>query len=89
MEFFRKQGAKGGKIGGKRSLETMTPEQRTERARSRYYGANATGPDAGFCASGPWLLLRPFGMGNRPQVPQGHFYAPQEVNAMANFEGDG
>jgi hypothetical protein len=32
-EFFKKQGAKGGKIGGKRSLETMTPEQRSERAR--------------------------------------------------------
>ncbi len=33
LEFFKKQGAKGGKIGGKRSLETMPPEQRTERAR--------------------------------------------------------
>jgi hypothetical protein len=33
LEFFRKQGAKGGKIGGKRSLETMTPEQRSERSR--------------------------------------------------------
>jgi hypothetical protein len=33
LEFFRKQGSKGGKIGGKRSLETMTPEQRTERAK--------------------------------------------------------
>jgi hypothetical protein len=33
LEFFRKQGSKGGKIGGKRSLETMTPEQRSERAR--------------------------------------------------------
>jgi len=33
LEFFRKQGAKGGKIGGKRSLDTMTPEQRSERAR--------------------------------------------------------
>jgi hypothetical protein len=32
-EFFKKQGSKGGKIGGKRSLETMTPEQRSERAR--------------------------------------------------------
>jgi len=32
-EFFKKQGAKGGRIGGKRSLETMTPEQRSERAR--------------------------------------------------------
>lgn len=33
LEFFRKQGSKGGKIGGKRSLETMTPKERTERAR--------------------------------------------------------
>jgi hypothetical protein len=33
LEFFRKQGAKGGKIGGKRSLETMTPEQRVARAK--------------------------------------------------------
>ena len=33
LEFFRKQGAKGGKLGGKRSLETMTPEQRAARAK--------------------------------------------------------
>lgn len=33
LEFFRKQGAKGGKIGGKRSLDTMTPEERTARAK--------------------------------------------------------
>jgi hypothetical protein len=37
LEFFRRQGAKGGKIGGKiggkRSLETMTPEERTARAK--------------------------------------------------------
>jgi len=37
LKFFqdegRKGGAKGGKIGGKRSLETMTPEQRTARAK--------------------------------------------------------
>jgi hypothetical protein len=33
MEYFRKQGAKGGKIGGKRSLETMTPGERTARAK--------------------------------------------------------
>jgi hypothetical protein len=36
-EFFRKlgekYGSKAGKIGGKRSLETMTPEQRTARAK--------------------------------------------------------
>ena len=37
LEFFRRQGARGGKIGGalggKRSLETMTPAQRTARAK--------------------------------------------------------
>ena len=37
LEFFRKQGAKGGKIGGKiggkRSLDTMTSEERVARAR--------------------------------------------------------
>jgi len=33
LEFLRKQGAKGGKLGGKRCLETMTPEQRSERAK--------------------------------------------------------
>jgi len=37
LEYFRKQGAKGGKIGGKiggkRSLETMTPEERSARAK--------------------------------------------------------
>lgn len=34
LEYFKKQGAKGGKIGGKRSLETMTAEQRTARAKN-------------------------------------------------------
>jgi len=37
LRFFqdagRKGGAKGGRIGGKRSLETMTPEERTARAK--------------------------------------------------------
>jgi hypothetical protein len=33
LEYFRKQGARGGKIGGKRSLETMTPEERSARAK--------------------------------------------------------
>jgi hypothetical protein len=39
LEYFRKQGAKGGKIGGriggKRSLETMTPKERVARAKKR------------------------------------------------------
>jgi hypothetical protein len=30
---MREIGRKGGKIGGKRSLETMTPEERTARAK--------------------------------------------------------
>ena len=33
LEYFRKEGARGGRIGGKRSLETMTPEERTARAK--------------------------------------------------------
>jgi hypothetical protein len=33
LAFLRKQGAKGGKIGGKRSLETMTPAERSARAK--------------------------------------------------------
>jgi hypothetical protein len=32
LDYFRQQGARGGKIGGKRSLETMTPEERAARA---------------------------------------------------------
>jgi hypothetical protein len=31
--MMREMGRKGGKIGGKRSLDTMTPEQRSARAR--------------------------------------------------------
>jgi hypothetical protein len=32
-QVMREMGRKGGKIGGKRSLETMTPEQRSARAK--------------------------------------------------------
>jgi hypothetical protein len=33
LKFFKEQGAKGGRIGGKRALETMTPAQRVARAK--------------------------------------------------------
>jgi len=33
LEFFRKQGAKGGKIGGTLRAARMTPEERRESAR--------------------------------------------------------
>jgi ABC-type branched-subunit amino acid transport system substrate-binding protein len=33
QQVMREMGAKGGKIGGKRRLETMTDEQRTKSAR--------------------------------------------------------
>ena len=33
LEFFRKQGAKGGKIGGKIGAAAMTKKQRTARAK--------------------------------------------------------
>lgn len=41
LKFFRAQGAKGGRIGGKRSLETMTPEQRVARAKKASQAASA------------------------------------------------
>jgi hypothetical protein len=31
--FFQESGRRGGKIGGKRSLETMTPAERSDRAK--------------------------------------------------------
>jgi hypothetical protein len=33
LDYFRKQGAKGGRIGGVLRAERMTPEQRSESAR--------------------------------------------------------
>jgi hypothetical protein len=33
IEFLREQGAKGGRIGGRRALETMSPEERVARAK--------------------------------------------------------
>ena len=33
-EIMREIGSKGGKIGGKRSLETMTAEERSARAKT-------------------------------------------------------
>ena len=33
LEFFKKQGAKGGKLSGQARMERMTPEQRSEVAR--------------------------------------------------------
>ena len=33
LAFFKAEGARGGRIGGKRALETMTPAQRVARAK--------------------------------------------------------
>jgi hypothetical protein len=33
LKFFKEQGAKGGRIGGRRALETMTRAQRVARAK--------------------------------------------------------
>jgi hypothetical protein len=33
-EYFRKQGARGGKIGAKARMEKLTPEQRSDIARN-------------------------------------------------------
>lgn len=34
LEYFRKQGAKGGKIGGKARSKSLTPERRSEIAKN-------------------------------------------------------
>ncbi len=34
LKFFKEQGSLGGKIGGKKLAESMTQEQRSERARN-------------------------------------------------------
>jgi hypothetical protein len=40
-EYFRQMGAKGGRIGGKRSLETMTAAERRARAKKASLAAAA------------------------------------------------
>lgn len=42
LDFFKRQGARGGKIGGKRSLVTMTAEERATRARKASRAAAET-----------------------------------------------
>jgi hypothetical protein len=34
VEFFKKQGAKGGRKGGRKRADNMTPEERTLSARN-------------------------------------------------------
>jgi hypothetical protein len=33
LEFFKKQGAKGGRMGGSKAWENLTPEERSARAK--------------------------------------------------------
>jgi hypothetical protein len=33
LEYFRRQGAKGGAVGGRIAAENMTPVERSDRAR--------------------------------------------------------
>jgi hypothetical protein len=41
IEFFREQGAIGGRIGGRRAAERMTPAQRIARAKKASAAAAA------------------------------------------------
>jgi hypothetical protein len=41
LAYFRQMGAKGGRIGGKRSLETMTSAERSARAKKASLAAAA------------------------------------------------
>jgi hypothetical protein len=34
LEYFKKQGAKGGKLGGSKAWENLTPEERSARAKN-------------------------------------------------------
>ncbi len=47
LDYFKKQGAKGGKIGGKRRLTAISPERRTEIARRGRGGAMGEGEAEG------------------------------------------
>jgi hypothetical protein len=42
LAFFKREGAKGGRIGGRRSLETMTPAERVARAKKASAAAART-----------------------------------------------
>jgi hypothetical protein len=41
LEYFRQQGAKGGKIGGKRAAALLSPAERTARATKASLAAAA------------------------------------------------
>jgi hypothetical protein len=41
LEFFRRNGARGGKLGAKARMEKLTPEQRSEIARNAVAGREA------------------------------------------------
>jgi len=41
LEYFRQQGAKGGRIGGARAAAAMTPAQRSARAQKASLAAAA------------------------------------------------
>jgi hypothetical protein len=56
---MREMGRKGGKIGGKRSLETMTPEERTERARKAVAAREAKRSASKRSAAAPVTKTRP------------------------------
>ena len=56
LEYFRKQGARGGRIGGKRSLETMTAAERTARAKKA--ALEASGVRVGRTPSEAAALMR-------------------------------
>jgi hypothetical protein len=47
LRFFREQGAKGGRIGGRRALETMTAAERVARAKKASAAAVAARKIAG------------------------------------------
>jgi hypothetical protein len=47
LQFFREQGARGGRIGGRRALQTMTSAERVARAKKASAAAVAARKKAG------------------------------------------
>lgn len=67
--------------------ESYGARRALDRARDRYYGANATAPDAVWNAPGAARLPESVDGIGGPELPQGQLYARRKVHAMKNREG--
>ena len=83
-QLFRKTGRMGRKIGGKRSLQTMTPEDRSKRARKAAAAsaeARKEGAQQRIATVGPTLQAPPV----RASKPQALILADQILNRLLGY----